>query len=229
MVGFGHERVLPMPTRGTTMTVRKTVGTVGTLAQEAVSTAVSVAKHPIETTALAAGFVKGAAGAGIGLLRSTISGQSPTPASDPTSDAAPAEPLDDETVVPEPQARLKAVPERDLPGPDVVAAAVPTADELPEPVVIEAEPAVTPDDIGEAFHTEPKAASRDSEHGGLAGDREEAGGYVDEIPDPVEDAPVWTSETPLDEPLESVFDEAAAKTVRSEAEVLQKAADQHVE
>ena len=51
------------------MTVRKTVGTVGTLAQGAVSTAVSVAKHPIGSTALAAGLVKGAAGAGIGLVR----------------------------------------------------------------------------------------------------------------------------------------------------------------
>jgi hypothetical protein len=212
------------------MMLKKTVGTVGTLAQGAVSTAVSVAKHPIETSALAAGLVKGAAGAGIGLLRSTISGQTPTPTSGTDLDATPADPLDDETVVPEPQARLRSVPERDLPGPDVVAAAVPTADELPEPVVIEAEPALpTGGDLGEVFHTEPKAASRDSEHGGQAGDREEAEGYVEEIPDSFADTPVWTSETPLDEPLESVFDESAAKTVRSEAEVLQKAADQHVE
>ncbi len=211
------------------MTVRKTVETVGTLAQGAVSTAVSVAKHPIGSTALAAGLVKGVAGAGIGLIRSTISGESLTPDSDTNPDTAPAAPLDDETVVPEPQARLKSVPERDLPGPDVVAAAVPTAEELPEPVVIEAEPVATAGDLGEVFHTEPKAASRDSEHGGQAGDREEAEGYVEEIPDPVEDTPVWTSETPIDEPLESVFDESAAKTVRSEAEVLQKAADQHVE
>lgn len=36
---------------------------------------------------------------------------------------------------------------------------------------------------------------------------------------------MWTSES-VDEP---VFDEAAAKAVRSEAEILQKAADQHVE
>jgi hypothetical protein len=42
--------------------------------------------------------------------------------------------------------------------------------------VIEAEPSVD-----EAFHTEPKAASRDSAHGGRAGDREEINGYVDEI------------------------------------------------
>ena len=54
---------------------------------------------------------------------------------------------------------------------------VPAIDELPEPVVIEAD-----DAPGEAFHTEPKAASRDSEHGGLPGDREEAEGYVEEIP-----------------------------------------------
>ena len=59
------------------MIVRKTVGTVGTLAQEAVTTAVSLAKHPISSTALAAGLVKGAAGAGIGLVRNTITGTSP--------------------------------------------------------------------------------------------------------------------------------------------------------
>ena len=75
------------------MTVRKTVGTVGTLAQEAVTTAVSVAKHPIGSTALAAGLVKGAAGAGIGLLRSTITGTSPTPHSETAPAEAPAEPL----------------------------------------------------------------------------------------------------------------------------------------
>ena len=51
-------------------------------------------------------------------------------------------------------------------------------DDLPEPVVIHAD-----DGAGEAFQTEPKAASRDSDHGGGAGDREEAEGYLEEIPD----------------------------------------------
>ena len=44
--------------------LRKTVGSVGSLAQEAVVTAVNVAKHPIGSASLAVGLVKGAAGAG---------------------------------------------------------------------------------------------------------------------------------------------------------------------
>ena len=39
------------------------------------------------------------------------------------------------------------------------------------------------DGSGEAFHNEPKAASRESAHGGAAGDREEIAGYVEEIAD----------------------------------------------
>ena len=201
------------------MTVRKTVGTVGTLAQEAVSSAVSAARHPIGSTALAAGFVMGTAGAGIDLLRRTITGASPTPRSETAPEDAPVESLVREVAVP-----AQTSPERDLPGPDTVAAEVRTADDLPEAIVIEAEPE---GEAGEAFHTEPKAASRAFAHGGPAGDREEAAGYVEEIPEQVgDDIPVWTSETPTDEP---VLDSAAAKAVRSEADVLQKAANQHKE
>jgi hypothetical protein len=77
----------------------------------------------------------------------------------------------------------------------VVPKPVPDIDELPEPIVVEAD-----DTPGEAFHTEPKAASRDSEHGGSPGDREEATGYVEEIPSeiaggPSEDTLVWSSES----------------------------------
>ncbi len=80
---------------------------------------------------------------------------------------------------PLPRSRAPAATEaEDAPRePEVVPKPVPAIDELPEPVVIEAD-----DAPGEAFHTEPKAASRDSEHGGLPGDREEAEGYVEEIP-----------------------------------------------
>jgi hypothetical protein len=175
------------------MTVRKTVGTVGTLAQEAVSTAVSVAKHPIGSTALAAGLVKGAAGAGIGLLRDTISGGSPTPPSDTPVDEAPAgtfpraaeepEPATLKRETPEPQAPETSDDPRDnLPGPDLAHFEPPSFDDLPEPVVIEADDAPANGESGEPFHNEPKAASRASEHGGPAGDREESDGYVEEIP-----------------------------------------------
>ena len=58
---------------------------------------------------------------------------------------------------------------------------------------------------GRGFHTEPKAASRDSEHGGLPGDREEAEGYVEEIPaeiagESADDTLVWTSEAGAEVP-----------------------------
>ena len=132
-------------------------------------------------------MAKGAAGAGIHLVRSAVTGTSSTPASETTA-PAPAEPVvDEEPAVTEEPATSQ---ERDLPGADIVAPAVPDFDELPEPIVIEAEAAT-----GEAFHTEPKASSRASEHGGPAGDREEAQGYVEEIPEPEEDTVVWTSES----------------------------------
>ena len=200
------------------MTVRNTVGAVGTLAQGAVSTAFSIARHPIGSAALAAGLVKGATEASVGLVRTTITGRTPeeTQPTEPTAHAA-----TETTEAPSPvKVPVADDPRDDIPGPDVFAAEVPTADELPEPIVIQAD-----DQPGEAFHTEPKAASRDSDHGGLAGDREEIEGYVEEIPDADEDTPVWNSETD-DGP---VLDSAEAKALRAEAEMLQKAADQRVE
>jgi hypothetical protein len=181
------------------MTLRKTVGTVGTLAQGAVSTAVSVVRHPIGSAALAAGLVKGTAEAGIDLVRSTVTGSSPAAAPTATETAAATEAPEtpEAPEVPEPSQVPESPtdPRDDLPGPDLAQFDPPEPDDLPEPVVIEAEPF-----LDEAFHTEPKAASRDSAHGGSAGDREEAEGYVEEIP-----------------------------TDDSEAEPLPTSADQHVE
>jgi hypothetical protein len=181
--------------------------TVGTLAQGAVTTAVSVVRHPLSTASMAAGLVKGTAGVSVDLARAVVrgpgqvedrvqekvedhlegnvEGQVDVPTQrdgadggqDAAAQSAPSEVLD--------------VPRE----PEVVPKPVPEIDELPEPVVIEAD-----DSPGEAFHTEPKAASRDSEHGGSPGDREEATGYVEEIPSDIADAPsedtlVWSSET----------------------------------
>lgn len=211
------------------MAIRKTVGTVGTLAQGAVSTAVSVAKHPIGSAAMAAGLVKGATEAGIGLVRNTITGSSPAAGSVSAEPETPQAPDLKIAKPAEQQAPEEQAPASDLPGPDVVAPEVPDFDDLPEPIVIEAEPVTeTAAGTGEAFHTEPKAASRDSDHGGPPGDREEAEGYVEEIP-PADDELVWSSETLGDDESESVFDEEAAKAVLSEAEILQKAAEQHKE
>ena len=209
------------------MTVRNKVGAVGTLAQEAVSTAFSIARHPIGSAALAAGLVKGATEASVDLVRSTITGRTPEPTerTERTEPTGPAQTTATETTTQAPSP-IAVVPEADdprddLPGPDVFAPEVPTPDELPEPIVIEAH-----DPLGEAVHTEPKAASRDSDHGGLAGDREEIEGYVEEIPEAVEQTPVWTSESGDDEP---VLDSAEAKALRAEAEMLRKGADLRVE
>jgi hypothetical protein len=186
------------------MTLRNTVGT---LAHGAVTTAVSVVRHPISTASMAAGLVKGTAGASVDLvqgvlrgpgkvedrvqekvedhLEGKVEGQVDLPTQRDGTDAGQ-------------EAAAKSAPSEvvDVPRePEVVPKPVPEIDELPEPIVIEAD-----DSPGEAFHTEPKAASRDSEHGGSPGDREEAEGYIEEIPSeisgvPAEDPVVWTSES----------------------------------
>jgi hypothetical protein len=225
------------------MTVRKTVGAVGTLAHEAVTTAVSLARHPISSTALAAGLVKGAAGAGVGLVRHTISGTSHTPESETAPSEAPATPSaseaeatgpEEETPAPEPvQQRV----ERDLPGPDLAHFEPPRPEDLPEPIVIEA----ADDEPGESFHTEPKAANRDSARGGTPGDHEEIEGYVEEIPtDDIDiETPVGTTgadvgfnpdtaEADLQQPqTPPVLDPATVAEVESESEILRRAAERN--
>jgi hypothetical protein len=102
--------------------------------------------------------------------------------------------------------------------------------------VIEAEPVDGP---GESFHNEPKAATRDSAHGGVA-DPEELAGYVDEIAEEDFDieTPVGTTgaevgtnpdtaESDLQQPgTPPLLDPATLKAVESETEILRKAADQ---
>jgi hypothetical protein len=171
------------------MTVRKTVGTVGTLAQGAVSTAVTVVKHPIGSTALAAGLVKGAAGAGIGLVRSTMSGASPTPHSETSPAEVPAETLAREDEAPRAPRAPEPTVERDLPGPDLAHFEPPLPEDLPELIVIEADDAPVNGESGEPFHNEPKATSRESEHGAGPIDPEELDEYVEDITTPVEGGP----------------------------------------
>jgi len=181
------------------MTLRNTVGT---LAHGAVSSAVSAVRHPISTASMAAGLVKGTAEASVDLVRGVVRGQGL--AAEKVADRVDEQAEDqvkiptqrdenaDESEVAQPAATEAAAAPRE---PEVVPKPVPEIDELPEPVVIEAD-----DTPGEAFHTEPKAASRDSEHGGLPGDREEAEGYVEEIPSEMtsetdDETLVWTSES----------------------------------
>jgi hypothetical protein len=156
------------------------VRTAGTLATEIVRTAASAARHPISTASLATGLVKGTAEAGVRFVRGATVGESPLT---DVTDTVPG-------TASRPEASVDAPPE-----PQVVPKPVPEIDELPEPIVITAE-----DEPGEEFHTEPKAASRDSEHGGTPGDREEVEGYAEEaepVVDPAAEEPqaVWTSES----------------------------------
>jgi hypothetical protein len=186
------------------MIVRKTVGTVGTLTHEAVATAVSVARHPIGSTALVAGFVRGAAGAGIGLLRTTITGTSPTPDSEKPPAEAPAESLAPEAEAPTERAPADEEPaeeeraekepetptqahEREIPGPDLAHFEPPRPEDLPEPIVIVADDAPAGNgEFGEPFHHEPKVASREVAHGEPGPDFEQADGFADEIPEGLE-------------------------------------------
>jgi hypothetical protein len=181
--------------------------TVGSLAQGAVSTATSAVRHPLSTASMAVGLVKGTAEAGVDLVRGVVRG--PGQADDTVQDRVQdkvEDHLEGKVDVPTQREETGAGSEAAAPSapseamdvpkqPEVVPKPVPAIDELPEPIVIEAD-----DSAGEAFHTEPKAASRDSEHGGSPGDREEAEGYVEEIPSEIagqidEDPVVWTSES----------------------------------
>jgi hypothetical protein len=183
------------------------LNTVGSLAQGAVSTATTAVRHPISTASMAVGLVKGTAEAGVDLVWGVVRG--PGQADDAVEDRVQdkvEDHLEGKVDLPtqregadagsEVAAHPASTETVDVPRePEVVPKPVPEIDELPEPIVIEA------DDVpGEAFHTEPKAASRDSEHGGSPGDREEVEGYVEEIPAeitgaPSEDTLVWSSET----------------------------------
>lgn len=163
------------------------IKTAAHLAHEAVATAYTAARHPISAAAVTAGFVKGVAASGIALVHGR-------PAADASADASAGASAEAATGAP-----ASSVP------PQRVPVDVPEIDELPELIVIEAD-----DTPGEAFHTEPKASSRDSDHGGQPGDREEAEGYAEEIVLPDED---------LDEPAELVFTSESAPEASVETPV----------
>ena len=169
------------------MTVKNLVGT---LTRTGVSTAVSVVRHPIGTASWAAGLVKGTAEVGVHIVRTVITGELPAPTGDITDQkaaetAAERAPRSATEPATEPATgpatggggTVAADPRDEIPGPDLAAFEPPAPEDLPEPIVIEAEPAHGP---GESFHNEPKAATRESAHGGVA-DPEEIAGYVDEI------------------------------------------------
>ena len=180
--------------------------TVGTLAGSATTSAASAARHPLRTTARVAGFamgaVSGTAQVAYGLVRAT------PPASDtmPLTESGTSAGSSSTPAPPTPAPVSISVPAPDLPEPVVITGAAPTTDEV---------------------HHEPKAASRDSAHGGGAGDREEAGRYVEEIPNssdggddllPGADQLVNDDPGPLIEP-------GSGAAARKEADRLARAAD----
>jgi hypothetical protein len=191
--------------------------TVETVARTAVGTAVHVARHPLGAAANVTGFAKGVVGAGVGLVHGDPSSTSAAPTQRESSQRESSqresgpESRSQDTEAPstedqastedagsaeeQPAAAQPAVAdEPKIPGPDIVLKPVPTADELPEPIVIYADDEPAPG-TGESFQTEPKAGSRISEHEGRPGDREEVDGYVEEVVLP--DDPDIDIETPV--------------------------------
>jgi hypothetical protein len=197
------------------------------LIERAAGTAFHAARHPISSVSYAAGMARGLVGAV--LHGATVTGhdseagQRPVP----TQRDAGSAPDDTSTTTgpPEPQRVMKPVPE---PG------------DLPEPVVIEP----TDEEPGESFATEPKAVSRESAHGG--GDLRDAeiDAWEDEAEDGLDTGPEVDVETPvgttgaevghnpdtaeagLQQPdTPELLDPSVAKAIRSESEILRKAAE----
>ena len=188
------------------------------LLERAATTAVHTVRHPISTAAYAAGIARGLAGAaidGVGALRGTSS-----------SDRSVPEPRQPETA-----ARTTATPGPRKPE------RVPKP--VPPPVAPEDVTVIEPEAPHESFATEPKASSRNSAHGGPGHDAE-LDDWAAEVPDEPDigvETPVGTTgaaaasnpdtaEADLQQPgTEPLLDPATAKAIRSEAAILQKAAD----
>jgi hypothetical protein len=180
------------------------------LIERVAGTATHAVRHPIATAAYAAGLARGLASAAVHGV--TVTGHDPGAGQVPTQPTAKAG-------VPEPQRVPPPMPE-------------PTARH--DQIVIEPEPP------GESFATEPKAVSRDSEHGGHASDAE-IDAWIDDAmargSDVGVETPVGTTgasagynpdtaEADLQQPgTEPLFDAGSAKAIRSESEMMQKAAD----
>ncbi|MEO5651552.1 MAG: hypothetical protein ABIN79_10190 [Marmoricola sp.] len=104
------------------------------------STAVTLARHPLNTAANAAGLVKGTAQASLELLRGRSAEQPPNAETSETSETSESEVGGDE---PGSAAFEESVEQPGPREPQVVLKPVPTIDELPEPIVIEADAAAT--------------------------------------------------------------------------------------
>jgi hypothetical protein len=180
------------------------------LLERVAGTATRVVRHPIASAAYAAGLARGLASAAVHGV--TVTGHDPDAGHVPGQATAGAG-------VPEPQRVPKPMP-------------APRA--AHDQIVIEPEPA------GESFATEPKATSRDAEHGRSGDDADidqwSAVGEDLDIETPVgtTGADVGhnpdTAEADLQQPgTEPLFDAGLAKAIRSESEMLQKGAERDPE
>ncbi len=116
------------------MTIKSAVETI---THTAVNTAVAAVRDPRGTATKATGLVLDTAGAGIGLVRSRIGGaaeQAPAPEEAPAAEKAPAA-----TKGPAEKPATAEDPRDHIPGPDLAAFPPPAPEDLPEPIVIEAE------------------------------------------------------------------------------------------
>jgi hypothetical protein len=208
------------------------------LIERAAGTAIHAVRHPVSSAAYAAGIARGLAGAVLhGVTAtghdsdagpSTTQRDTPSTGTPSATSTAPTEPTAATATTsgpPEPQRVMKPVPE---PG------------DLPEPIVIEP----TDEEPGESFATEPKAVSRESAHGGtdlldaeIDDWEEEAQDGLDVVPDVDVETPVGTTgagvghnpdtaEADLQQPgTPPLLDPSVAKAIRSESEILRKAAE----
>lgn len=193
------------------------------LLERAATTAARAVRHPISSAAYAAGIARGLAGAAIHSARAHDDGdtaQRPVPAQRAPESAGAS------TSTP------SAAPRR----PQRVPKPVPPPEAAAEMTVIEPEPP------HESFATEPKAVSRESEHGGRATD-EEIDAWIDEAihRDVDVETPVGTTgadvghnpdtgEADLQQPgTEPLLDPGTAKAIRKESEMLRKDAERDPE
>jgi hypothetical protein len=200
------------------------------LIERATSSAVHAVRHPVSSVAYAAGVARGLAGVvlhGVRVTDHDVETGAPSVPSQRDHASAP-DTTSSRTATagpPEPQRVMKPVPE---PG------------DLPEPIVIEPRD----EEPGEAFATEPKAVSRESAHGGSDFADADVDAWEDEARDGLDhgedvdiETPVGTTgadvghnpdtaEADLQQPgTPGLLDPSVAKAVRSESEMLQKAAE----
>jgi hypothetical protein len=166
------------------------------LLERAAGRAAHAIRHPISSAAYAAGIARGLAGAVV--HGATVRGH------DPEAGPGPGH---------VPTQRSAPIAERDVPPPE-------------------------PTPLNESFATEPKATSRQSEHGGGGSDAEIDAWASEAAAEPIDiETPVGTTgadvgsnpdtaEADLQQPgTEPLMDPATTKAVKSESEMMGKAAD----